>query len=114
MGLSLFATSKRSRRKWIRNLTAQGDVSETTAAQIAWATFPFDDRVRPDSRDFEKAVRSRSWTYLRGAKGIGSMGAAHDAALGTLREMAELADSHGESHYGSLYVGILDGTIPAE
>ena len=109
----LFATSKRSRRKWIRSLTSEGELSEARAAQVAWATFPFDDRVRPRSRDFEQAVRAKSWTYLEGSKGVG-LDEAHRIAYNTLREMARLADHYAEPHYGKLYAGILSGVIPVE
>jgi hypothetical protein len=110
----LFTTSKRSRRKWIRSLTSEGELSETEAAQVAWATFPFDDRVRPRSRDFEKAVRSHSRTYLKSTKGIGSLEAAHEAAMETLLEMAGLANQYREPHYAPLYMEIVSGAVPDE
>lgn len=81
---------------------------------MAWAAYPFNDRERPDNRDFAKAVRSHSWTYLRSVKGIGSHGAAHDSALSTLRQMGELANRYGEPYYSRLYAEILQGAIPAE
>ena len=65
-------------------------------------------------REFEKAVRSHSWTYLRASKGIGSLSAAHASALETLSAMSELASRYSEPHYDELYSGILCGVIPTE
>jgi hypothetical protein len=44
-------------------------VSEAAAHQMAWATFPFDDRNRPRSRAFIDTVWSESWDFLRESKG---------------------------------------------
>lgn len=108
---TVFFSSKSSRQKWIRNLTSEGDLSKVEATQVAWAAYPFDDGARPKNRDFAKAVRSHSWTFLRSSKGIGSVQAAHETAMRTLREMSELANRYSEPFYAPLYDWIVKGAI---
>lgn len=97
----------------IDSLLSQGDITRPRAAQIAWATYPFDDGVRPESRSFEKQVRSRSWTYLRESKGVGLL-LAHDMAVVALEEMEAWAGLYKEPHYAQLYSRLVHGEIPPE
>jgi hypothetical protein len=88
-------------------------MSNDRAAQIAWATFPFDDKQVPKSREFEQSVRSMSWQFLRESKGIG-LDNWPEAAVQQLRRMADVASHHGEPYYSVHYLDLVNGAVPAE
>jgi hypothetical protein len=107
----LFATSKKSRKKWVTSLTSERELTDAQAGQIAWASFPFNDKERPKNREFEKAVRGLSWEFLGASKRSG-LEATHSQAIAYLGRFADLAALHGEPYYGPICKGLVRGDVP--
>lgn len=101
----MFSSSEASRSRAVKRAMKEG-VDETTAHQLAWATFPFDDRVPLAHREVERAIRRDSREFVGDVKQLAPI-EARARAIGLLRLWTAIVDDFS---YRSRYTQVADGT----